>query len=123
DFSFYRMAIEQGHLVAGFGRIVDLSAQQLLVDVSDAADLLAAEAGAVEHMNADHADAIRLYATKLLGADDGEWRMISVDPEGCDLALGAQRLRLRFPMRVTGATALRKTLVELVSEARAKEQR
>jgi heme iron utilization protein len=118
DFSFYRVAIAQGHLVAGFGRIIDLSAPQLLTDVSDAAELLAAEEGAVAHMNADHADAVRLYATKLLGAVDGDWRMISVDPEGCDLAHGAQRLRLSFPERVTDATALRKTLVALVAEAR-----
>jgi len=90
----------------------------LLTDVSDAADLLAAEEGAVAHMNADHADAVRLYATKLLGAADGDWRMIAVDPEGCDLAHGSKRLRLNFPARVTDATALRKTLVSLVGEAR-----
>src|SRR5262249_20366445 len=98
----------------------DLTAQQLLTNISDAADLLAAEASAVEHMNADHADAIRIYATKLLGSDDGEWRMTRADPEGCDLAPGAPRLRLIFPARVTEATALRKTLVTLASEARAK---
>ena len=46
------------------------------------------EEGAVEHMNADHADAVRLYATKLLGEADGAWRVTGVDPDGLDLALG-----------------------------------
>src|SRR5512135_16239 len=36
DFAFYRMEINHAHLVAGFGRIVDLGAQDLLLDVSDA---------------------------------------------------------------------------------------
>ena len=42
-------------------------------------------------MNADHAEACRLYATQLLGAPDGAWRCVGLDPEGLDLQLG-QRL-------------------------------
>ncbi len=68
DFGFYEMTIERAHLVAGFGRIVDLSARDILTEVSDAAALIEAEADAIAHMNADHAEACRLYATKLLGA-------------------------------------------------------
>jgi heme iron utilization protein len=36
DFAFYRFAIESGHLVAGFGRIVDLQAHQLRLGQPDA---------------------------------------------------------------------------------------
>src|SRR6266498_3063666 len=42
------------HLVAGFGRIIDLKPAQFLTDISDAAGLLEAEQGAVAHMNEDH---------------------------------------------------------------------
>jgi putative heme iron utilization protein len=120
DFSFYRVAIDGVHLVGGFGRIFDLSGAEVLTEIGDATALLAAEEGAVAHMNDDHADAIRLYATRLLGAPDGgAWRMTTLDPDGCDLALDSQRLRLNFPQRVTDAAALRKTLVALVGEARA----
>src|SRR5471030_2616465 len=70
DFCFYRMQVKRAHLVAGFGRIVDLRAQDILTDTSDATVLLEAEAAAIAHMNADHAEACRLYATKLLGAPD-----------------------------------------------------
>ena len=59
DFSFYRMTINRAHLVAGFGRIVDLAAQDILTEVSDAEALLAAEGEAIAHMNADHAEACR----------------------------------------------------------------
>ena len=47
--------------------------------------LIAAEADAIAHMNADHAEACRLYATKLLGAPDGDWRCVGIDPEGIEL--------------------------------------
>jgi hypothetical protein len=48
-------------------------------------------------MNDDHAEAVRLYATKLLGAEDGAWRLTGLDPEGLDLARGDATLRLPFP--------------------------
>src|SRR5205085_10935647 len=54
DFAFFRIRPSGAHLVAGFGRIVDLKPEQFLTDVSDADALLKAEQGAIEHMNADH---------------------------------------------------------------------
>ena len=68
DFAFYRMEIGRAHLVAGFGRIVDVGPKDLLADMSDAQALVESETGAIAHMNEDHADACRLFATKLLGA-------------------------------------------------------
>ncbi|MDN4987243.1 pyridoxamine 5'-phosphate oxidase family protein [Bradyrhizobium arachidis] len=120
DFSFFRIRPTGTHLVAGFGRIVDLKPEQFLTDLAGADDLLAAEEGAVEHMNADHRDALGLYATKLLGAAAGDWRCTGCDPEGLDMQDGQTALRLDFPERVTNGTALRKMLVRLVGEARAK---
>src|SRR5690348_78833 len=84
DFGFSRMAITRAHLVAGFGRIVDLGPAELLTDISDATALIEAEADAIAHMNADHAEALRLYATRLIGASDGDWRCVGIDPEGLE---------------------------------------
>jgi heme iron utilization protein len=120
DFSFWRLDVVSAHLNAGFARAADLKAADIITDVSDAGDLIDGEAGAVAHMNADHADAVRLYATKLLGADDGAWRLTGVDPDGIDLAQGDATLRLPFLQRVTTAQALRKALVEFAAQARAK---
>jgi putative heme iron utilization protein len=119
DFAFYRIALNRAHLVAGFGRIVDLTPEQLLTDVSAAQPLLDAEAGACAHMNADHADAVRLYATRLLGAPDGDWRCVGCDPEGLELQNGRTALRLPFPQAVTSPGALRQVLVALAQTARA----
>jgi putative heme iron utilization protein len=120
DFSFFRIHPTGTHLVAGFGRIVDLKPERFLTDLSGADDLLAAEEGAVAHMNADHRDAMNLYATKLLGGSEGDWRCTGCDPEGLDMQDGQTVLRLEFPERVSDGTALRKMLVRLAGEARAK---
>lgn len=122
DFAFFRIRPAGTHLVAGFGRIVDLKPEQFLTDLAGAEDLLAAEEGAVEHMNADHRDAMRLYATRLLGAPAGDWRCTGCDPEGIDMQDGQTALRLDFPERVADGTALRKMLVRLAGEARAKTE-
>ena len=119
DFSFFRIRPTGTHLVAGFGRIVDLKPAQFLTDVSDAGALLEAEQGAIEHMNTDHQEALGLYATRLLGAASGDWRCSGVDPDGIDLQAGNETLRLDFPERVTGPGELRKMLVRLGEQARA----
>ncbi|WP_315715324.1 MULTISPECIES: HugZ family protein [unclassified Bradyrhizobium] len=120
DFSFFVIRPSGAHLVAGFGRIVDLKPEQFLTDISDADELILAEQGAVDHMNEDHREALALYATKLLGAEAAEWRCSGCDPEGLDLMADGKTLRLEFPEHVTTPGALRKMLVRLADEARAK---
>jgi putative heme iron utilization protein len=119
DFSFYRMALKGAHLVAGFGRIVDLKPEDILTPVEDAAELVVAEPDILAHMNEDHADACKLYATKLLGAPDGTWRCVGVDPEGLELQQGRTALRLPFPQRVRAPGVLRQVLKQLTDQARA----
>ena len=121
DFSFWHLGVVSAHLNGGFARAADLKAAEVLTDVSGAENLIEAEADAIAHMNDDHAEAVRLYVTKLLGAEDGAWRLTGLDPEGLDLALGDATLRLPFPERVTTADALRKVVVDLAKKARMKE--
>jgi heme iron utilization protein len=120
DFAFFRICPTGAHLVAGFGRILDLGPERFLTDMAGAKALLEAEPGAVEHMNADHRDAMNLYATKLLGAEAADWTCTGCDPDGMDMQAGSATLRLDFPERVTSGTELRKMLVRLASEARGK---
>jgi putative heme iron utilization protein len=132
DFCFWRLTVTSAHLNGGFARAADLKAADILTDVSGADDLIAAEASAVAHMNADHAAAVQLYA-KLAGGEDmksssgsssgpwsGSWRITGIDPEGLDLAYGDATLRLAFPRPVTTAQQLRMTIVDLAAQARAR---
>jgi heme iron utilization protein len=118
DFAFWRLLVASAHLNAGFARAADLTAADVTTDISDATELIEAEASAIAHMNEDHAEAVQLYATKLLGAETGSWRVTGVDPEGIDLALGDALLRLPFRERVTTARQLREVLADLAKQAR-----
>lgn len=119
DFSFFRIRPSGTHLVAGFGRIVDLKPERFLTNLAGADELLEAEEGAVAHMNVDHRDTMNLYATRLFGATEADWRCTGCDPEGLDMQSEQAVLRLEFPERVTDGNALRKMLVRLAGEARA----
>jgi putative heme iron utilization protein len=119
DFSFFRIRPQAIHLVAGFGRIIDLNPDQVLTDLSGADSMLESEQAAIDHMNEDHLGTMNLYATALLGADSDEWRCTGCDPDGLDLQAGARTLRLDFPQRTINPAALREVLKQLADHARA----
>lgn len=117
DFAVHRMIVERVHLVAGFGDIHWIPGEDYLFDTDAAAEFCAAGMDIVDHMNTDHADALALYATQLLGLADASWRMTGIDPEGCDLRAGGRFARLPFTRPVATAEDARAALIDLVSKA------
>ncbi len=118
DFAFYAINVERAHLVAGFGRIDWITADELLFDAGPAADLEHREADIVTHMNSDHADAVGLYARVLLGCVGENWKMTGIDPEGIDLACKENSARLPFDNPVHNADEARLALAGLAKQAR-----
>lgn len=118
DFAFYRLSVERGHLVAGFGRIEWIDKGALLYLEPGVHEMRSWEASAVSHMNEDHGDAIEHYAQNLLGAKETGWVMTGCDPEGCDLRRAGEVLRLDFPAPANDADSLRQQLVTLALAAR-----
>lgn len=123
DFAFYHLTIERGFFVGGFGRIRELESEALILPIEPSQAIADAEAGIVAHMNEDHADAVALYATRLLGAEPGPWQMVGCDCEGCDLRLNDAVLRLDFPSFLTGPDAIRQIFIKLAKDARNVENR
>jgi putative heme iron utilization protein len=119
DFSFWRIGAERAHLNGGFARAADFAPDTVLTSLDGAEALLAAEEGAIEHMNAEHREALSLYATKLLGEAEGAWRATGIDPEGMDLSAGDRTARLVFEAPIKTAGELRAVLVALAGKARA----
>ena len=121
DFHLYRVVIERGHLVAGFGRIAWIGAANLRF-AEEAEALAQAEPDIVAHMNEDHTDALRLYARRLLGRAAGDWRMTGIDPEGIDLRRSTggdgETVRLDFAKPVLTPEMARRVLVTLAERAR-----
>jgi putative heme iron utilization protein len=117
DFRLYRVAVERGHLVAGFGRIHWIEGRDLLF-AADVAALAAAEPEILRHMNEHHADAVADYARGLLGRAGADWRMTGIDPEGADLQRDGETVRLDFGAPVLTPEAAGAALAELAQKAR-----
>jgi putative heme iron utilization protein len=118
DFSFWLVTVERAQLVGGFGRQAGFDGAALTTPLDEAQSLIAAEEGALAHLNSDHKDSLALYATILAGEPRGDWHATGLDPDGIDLACGDRTARIGFPGPVLTPEALRQTLVELAALAR-----
>lgn len=121
DFAVYAVSVERAHHVAGFGRVHWIERADLLPYPVPPA-LAEAEGDILAHMNADHADAVRLYATALAGMPDETaeqgWTMTGLDPDGCDLRCGGTIARVDFDQRADDPASARVNLAGLARRAR-----
>jgi putative heme iron utilization protein len=118
DFRLYRMTVESVHFIGGFGRIETLAASDVLFAGVNP-ELAAAEADIVAHMNADHRDALCLYAHHFADRPGMNWQMTGIDPEGCELTRHDAEARIDFAEPVTDADGARAVFVRMAREARA----
>ncbi|MEL6679118.1 MAG: DUF2470 domain-containing protein [Pseudomonadota bacterium] len=116
DFAFWRIGPERASLNGGFGKAFEMGAADLMSETWP--DFAALDRDATEHMNADHADAVQLYATHHLRAPEGAWRLTGCDAEGLDLANGDRIARLWFDRPLSAPKDLQPTLVLLAKRAR-----
>ncbi len=119
DFSFFRLEIERGSLNGGFGKAYNLTAANLLTASSALEALAQSEQSALDHMNADHLDAIAVYARHYAKASGEGWKISGFDADGMDIVCGDEARRIFFPQPLSDAAELRKTLVEMAKAARA----
>ncbi len=118
DFGFFRLEPQEASLNGGFGRAYRLQAGDLTTPEAIAGELAASEQDAIDHMNADHPDAIQLYARAQAPGRAGNWRIAGIDPDGLDLVDGDEVLRVDFPTRLASAADLRPVLIAMAATAR-----
>ena len=112
DFSFYAIAPHRIRYIGGFGAIHWFEPAALVTPNPFDAD---AERGIVEHMNVDHAKAIRHYCT-VAGieiAADVTPELVGCDGEGINLRLDTRVARIAFAAPVTTLKAVRAMLVAM----------
>lgn len=120
DFSFYRMDVVDIYYVGGFGVMGWVSDS----DYEHAQpDPLAEVTGEIiQHMNADHKDALILLARAFAGIESQEATMTAVDRLGFHVRLrtqdGMRGARIAFLREVSNPAETRKVLVEMVQQAR-----
>lgn len=122
DFSFYEMEVLSAHFIGGFGLIVDLLRDDLLIDTQQADALVDDEPGIVAHMNEDHADTLALYAEKLADEQpgNGTWHMTGIDTLGFDIVRASTCVRIDFDEPVLSPQQARAAFKALADKARAK---
>ena len=112
DFSFYRVAVERVHLVAGFGAVerFEGAALEALLAAPAAPALEREEERFVESLNA--ADAGLLAACARRAAAGEGWQATGADPFGVDLRRGGAVVRIPFARAVETPAAARAALAE-----------
>jgi hypothetical protein len=120
DFSFYRVDVIDVYYVGGFGVMGWVSASDYGRSQPD--PLADSMAGIIQHMNADHKDALVTLARTFAHIDSTEATMTAVDRLGSHVRLktaeGMRGARIAFLQEVRDATETRKVLVEMVKQAR-----
>jgi heme iron utilization protein len=116
DFSYYRLDVAGVYFIGGFG-VMDWLAPE---DYAAAApDPLARVAPAImQHMNADHSEALRRIAARETGQFPDEVSLYSVDRLGFHLRLKTDgqvhEKRIPFPREVRDAKQARAVFIEMV---------
>jgi putative heme iron utilization protein len=123
DFAYYRMEVSEVYFIGGFGVMGWVSAEDYRNAKPD--PLADAAAGIIQHMNADHADALVLIARRFAGGAADEAAMTAVDRLGFHLRLrSGERIhgrRVAFLREVRNSDAARGVLIEMVRQARSLE--
>jgi len=120
DFTFYRMDVVDVYYVGGFGVMGWVSASDY--DHSKPDPLADSMAEIIQHMNADHKDALVLLTRTFAGIQSTEATMTAVDRLGFHVRLktaeGIRGTRIAFLTEVSNPAETRKVLVEMVQQAR-----
>jgi hypothetical protein len=122
DFSFYRMEVVDVYYVGGFGVMGWVSATEYAASQPD--PLTDSVAEIIQHMNADHKDALVLLAREFAHIESQEASMTAVDRLGFHVRVktmdGVRGSRIAFLREVRSPNDARKVLVEMVQQARAR---
>lgn len=122
DFSIFRLEPQRASLNGGFGKAYLLDRSDLLTGGPIVEELAASEQSAVEHMNADHLDAIAIYAYHYAGASGDGWSIAGLDADGMDLVSRDDVCRVFFPQPLASAREWRPALVDMAKRGRAAGQ-
>ena len=124
DFSFHRMDVADVYYVGGFGVMGWVTASEY--DRSQPDPLADSMAEIIQHMNADHKDALVWLARKFAHIESQEATMTAVDRLGFHVRVktqdGMRGARIAFLRVVSNPAETRKVLVEMVQQARSQAE-
>lgn len=120
DFSFFQFSVTDVYFVGGFGVMGWVSAEDYRVAEPD--PLMDAAAEIIEHMNSDHAEALRAITRHFGGLEAEEATMMSCDRLGFVIRAktteGMKGKRIAFPEPVRSREDARRVMVAMTKQAR-----
>ena len=123
DFAYWRLAVSGVYFIGGFGVMGWIAADDYGSALPD--PLAEAAPAIIQHINADHANALRLIARCFNGESSEEAAMTAVDRLGFHLRLKSgdrvHGCRVPFLREVKNREEARSVLVEMVRQARSSE--
>ena len=115
DFSFFRLDVSDVYFVGGFGVMGWVAAEDYRSAEPD--PLVGAAAGIIEHMNADHAEALRNIVRHFAKLEPEEAAMVAVDRLGFVVRVrtseGMKGARIRFTEPVRSREDARRVMVAM----------
>jgi heme oxygenase (biliverdin-IX-beta and delta-forming) len=105
DFVFFRLEPVRMRFIGGFGQIYWIEPDEFM---AKNAFSFQQESRIIDHMNNDHADALRHYARGASAV------MVGIDGEGFDLLASGKKLRLEFATPVNNMEDARQALIAMM---------
>ncbi len=113
-FRFFAIEPVQVRYIQGFGGLHWIAGESYLAGNS----LEAAEADILQHMNEDHANALRDYCRHVHGITPTHAQMVGIDTDGFDVRGDGALLRIAFPEPVASPGQVRAALIALANASR-----
>ena len=119
DFSFFQLDVTEIYFVGGFGVMGWVETRDYAGAEAD--PLAAASARIIEHMNKDHADALRNITRRFGGLEAEEAQMVACDRLGFVVRVrtkeGMKGTRIAFPEEVRSSEDARRVLVGMARDS------
>jgi putative heme iron utilization protein len=113
DFATWQIGPAAGLFVGGFARAFRLRGEDLTPGADAVAAISGSEAWILAHCNRDHPDALAAIA-----GEPGDWRMVTADVDGFDLALEERVVRFSWSEPAHNAVDVRRELVRMAKLGR-----
>ena len=116
DFAYYRLDVAGVYFIGGFGVMGWVPAEEYAAAAPD--PLAPAAPEIIQHMNSDHADALRRIVARNVGEAPDETSMTAIDRLGFHVRLKTgdrvHGLRIAFPRQVKDTNEVRSVFIDMM---------
>ncbi|MBA8818675.1 pyridoxamine 5'-phosphate oxidase [Ochrobactrum sp. P6BS-III] len=118
DFAFFRLHVSGASLNGGFGKAFNLTSEDLICPAHIAESIAPNEQDFLDSVIESGEDAIAALVTEMIGAAAKPLKVAGIDPDGIDIAVGNEMVRLSFSQRCGTVAEIRSELPKMTAAPR-----